>query len=67
MFSKLTPREQQVALGLIEGKTYKMIGIDLGIMEATVKVHAQAAFRACKVHNQVQLAITIDRELRPHG
>lgn len=53
----LSEREIQVLQLLIMGAANKVIGRELGICEATVKVHVKAALRKLQVSNRTQAAI----------
>ncbi len=53
----LSDREVQVLQLLILGAANKVIGRELGICEATVKVHVKAALRKLHVSNRTQAAI----------
>lgn len=53
----LSEREVQVLQLLIMGAANKVIGRELGICEATVKVHVKAALRKLHVSNRTQAAI----------
>jgi len=53
----LSEREVQVLQLLILGAANKVIGRELGICEATVKVHVKAALRKLHVSNRTQAAI----------
>ena len=52
----LTCRQRAVLGQLAAGKSNKEIGRALGISEATVKAHLNAAFRTLGVHNRVSAA-----------
>ena len=52
----LTPRQRDVLQSLVLGKSNKQIGCELGLTEATVKVHVSAIFRALAVSNRTQAA-----------
>ena len=53
----LSAREIEVLRLLIQGSANKVIGRQLGICEATVKVHVKAALRKLHVANRTQAAI----------
>lgn len=55
--ANLSDREVQVLQLLIQGAANKVIGRELGICEATVKVHVKAALRKLHVSNRTQAAI----------
>ena len=52
----LTAREQEIALLLAEGRTYKAISEALFISMPTVKTHASSIYRKCGVKNRSELA-----------
>jgi DNA-binding NarL/FixJ family response regulator len=54
----LTPREADVTMLLRTGRTNKQIARELGMTEATVKVHVRKIIRKLGVHNRVQVAVT---------
>ncbi len=53
----LTPTQIKVLRGVHSGLLNKQIAYDLGIAEATVKVHMTALMRKLNVHNRTQAAI----------
>jgi two-component system, NarL family, nitrate/nitrite response regulator NarL len=53
----LSPRERQVLLDLVEGHSNKAIARNLGVTEATAKVHLKSVFRKIRVDNRTQAAI----------
>lgn len=52
----LTPRQLDVLRCIVLGMSNKHIGRELGLTEATVKVHVSAIFRALGVSNRTQAA-----------
>ncbi len=54
---RLTPTQIKVLRGVHSGLLNKQIAYDLGIAEATVKVHMTALMRKLNVHNRTQAAI----------
>lgn len=54
---KLTPTQIKVLRGVHSGLLNKQIAFDLGIAEATVKVHMTALMRKLNVRNRTQAAI----------
>lgn len=54
---RLTPTQIKVLRGVHSGLLNKQIAFDLGIAEATVKVHMTALMRKLNVHNRTQAAI----------
>ncbi|PTQ63795.1 regulatory LuxR family protein [Sphingomonas sp. PP-CE-3G-477] len=53
----LTPTQLRVLRGVHSGLLNKQIAFDLGIAEATVKVHMTALMRKLNVRNRTQAAI----------
>ncbi len=59
LYSRLTPREQQIAQQVAAGLSNKVIAADAGITERTVKAHLNSIFRKTGIRNRVQLALAI--------
>ncbi len=57
----LTEREKEIALLLIDGKTYKQISEELFISMPTVKTHAGNVYKKCNVNSRHELTILITR------
>lgn len=57
----LTPRQQQVAAVLQQGKPNKIIAYELGMQESTVKVHIRQIMKKLKATNRTQAAILVGR------
>lgn len=57
----LTEREKEIALLLIDGKTYKQISEELFISMPTVKTHAGNVYKKCEVGSRHELMILITR------
>lgn len=55
--SPLSGREELVLRGLIDGHANKVIARNLGIADATVKVHVKAVMRKLRVANRTQAAL----------
>jgi two-component system, NarL family, nitrate/nitrite response regulator NarL len=55
--TRLSPREKEVLLDLVEGHSNKAIARHLGMTEATVKVHLKSVLRKINVENRTQAAI----------
>ena len=55
--ARLSPREKEMLSHLVAGQSNKLIARDLGITEATVKVHLKSVLRKIKVENRTQAAI----------
>ncbi len=54
--AKLTPREREVMVLLLEGRANKVIAYDLGISTRTVEVHRARVMAKVGVRNAVELA-----------
>lgn len=54
---RLSTRERQILEGLAMGNSNKVIANDLGLSEATVKVHIKSVLRKLRVRNRTQAAI----------
>jgi RNA polymerase sigma factor (sigma-70 family) len=57
----LTPREREVFEHVVSGKLNKQIGSDLGITEATVKMHRARVMAKMKVQSVAELARLTER------
>lgn len=55
----LTPREQQIALAIADGRTNRDIAARLGITEQTVKNHLTSIFEKVGVDNRLQLGLAL--------
>ena len=55
--AKLSPREQAILQRLRAGRTNKDIANELGICQATVKVHLRACYRKIGAKNRTQAAV----------
>jgi DNA-binding NarL/FixJ family response regulator len=55
--TELTPMQMKVLRGVHSGLTNKQIAFDIGIAEATVKVHMTALMRKLNVRNRTQAAL----------
>jgi two-component system, NarL family, nitrate/nitrite response regulator NarL len=62
--STLSGREAQVMRFLTQGASNKLIARDLGVAEATVKVHIKAILRKVKVANRTQAAMWAQQHLQ---
>jgi two-component system nitrate/nitrite response regulator NarL len=54
---RLSPRERDVLLQVVEGHVNKAIALHLGITEARVKAHLKNLLRKIKVENRTQATI----------
>ena len=57
----LTHRQSQVLDLIAQGKSNKQIAYDMGVSEATVKLHINALLRSLKVNNRTQAVITAQK------
>jgi two-component system nitrate/nitrite response regulator NarL len=57
LLNKLSDREAQILRCLTQGSSNKMIARELGVAEATVKVHIKAILRKVKASNRTQAAM----------
>ena len=60
----LSKREAQILHCLTQGASNKLIARDLGVAEATVKVHIKAILRKVKVANRTQAAMWAQQHLQ---
>jgi two-component system nitrate/nitrite response regulator NarL len=60
---RLSGRETQILRCLIDGSSNKHIARQLGVAEATVKVHIKAILRKAKVANRTQAAMWAQRQM----
>ncbi len=57
----LTNRQSQVLNLIAQGKSNKQIAYEMGVSEATVKLHINALLRSLKVNNRTQAVITAQK------
>jgi len=57
----LTARQRQVLALMAQGKSNKLICRELGLAEATIKIHVTAVLRALKVTSRTQAVVMINR------
>jgi FixJ family two-component response regulator len=60
-FASLSPRERDIVLQVVRGRLSKQIAGDMGIAEATVKVHRSRAMRKMKVRSLPELGRMADK------
>jgi FixJ family two-component response regulator len=60
-FASLSPRERDIVLQVVRGRLSKQIAGDLGIAEATVKVHRSRAMRKLKARSLPELGRMADK------
>jgi two-component system, NarL family, nitrate/nitrite response regulator NarL len=63
--SSLSGREAQILHFLTKGASNKLIARDLGVAEATVKVHIKAILRKVKAANRTQAAMWAQQHMSP--
>jgi DNA-binding NarL/FixJ family response regulator len=54
-FESLTPRERDVTKGILDGKSYKMIGDSLGISIDTVRMNIKNIYKKLHINSKSQL------------
>ncbi|MBP2301167.1 response regulator transcription factor [Azospirillum picis] len=64
-FEALTAREREIALMVVAGRRNKQIADDLGISEATVKLHRGQAMRKMAARSIVELVRIVDALMSP--
>jgi len=57
--SELTPRQKQVMAMIAQGLSNKVIAADLGIAEATIKMHVTSIMKNLGVRNRTQAVIAV--------
>jgi DNA-binding NarL/FixJ family response regulator len=57
----LSPQEERVMILVVEGKTNKEIGLDLGLSEKTVKNYLSNIFQKMQVSRRSQAAVLFER------
>ena len=58
-WSQLTPREREITAGLLDGKSNKVIAIELGLSDNTVKMHLTNIMKKLKVTNRTQIVLLV--------
>ena len=61
----LTPRQQQIALSIAEGKSNKAVADEHGISERTVKSHLTQIFEKLEVDDRVGLVLHLKKSKIP--
>ncbi|MCG5239414.1 response regulator transcription factor [Azospirillum doebereinerae] len=64
-FDSLTAREREVTLMVVSGRRNKQIAGDLGLSEATVKLHRGQAMRKLEAQSVVELVRIVDSLIPP--
>ena len=52
---KLSPREKEIANGILKGLSYKSVAIEYGISIDTVRIHIKNIYRKLKINSKSQL------------
>jgi len=60
-FASLSPREREIVIQVSRGRLSKQIAHDIGIAEATVKVHRSRAMQKMKAHSLPELGRMADK------
>jgi FixJ family two-component response regulator len=60
-FEALTPREREIMIHVVRGRLSKQIAFDIGISEATVKVHRSNMMRKMKAASLPELGLIADK------
>jgi FixJ family two-component response regulator len=60
-FASLSPRERDIMIQVARGRLSKQIAVDIGIAEATVKVHRSRAMRKMKARSLPELGRMVDK------
>ena len=60
-FASLSPREREIMIQVARGRLSKQIAGDIGIAEATVKVHRSRAMRKMKARSLPELGRMVDK------
>jgi FixJ family two-component response regulator len=60
-FASLSPREREIVIEVARGRLSKQIAHDIGIAEATVKVHRSRVMRKMKAGSLPELGRMVDR------
>jgi FixJ family two-component response regulator len=60
-FASLSPREREIVLQVVRGRLSKQIAFDIGIAEATVKVHRSRAMHKMRARSLPELGRMVDK------
>ncbi len=58
---KLSPREKEIANGILKGLSYKLVAIEFGISIDTVRIHIKNIYRKLKINSKSQLFNLINK------
>lgn len=61
MPKSLTPRQQEVVNMMMKGFSNKKIALEIGIAEATIKMHVTAIFKRLGVNNRTEAALAAQK------
>lgn len=59
--SHLTPRQTQVASMMMKGFSNKKIALEIGVAEATIKMHVTSIFKRLGVQNRTEAALAMQK------
>ncbi|MCP4597768.1 LuxR C-terminal-related transcriptional regulator [Neptuniibacter sp.] len=62
---QLTERQKTVLEGIVQGKSFYVIGCDLGISEAGVRDHMDRIYKRIGVNNRTAAAVAYLKHLNP--
>jgi DNA-binding NarL/FixJ family response regulator len=57
--NSLTPRQQEVIPMMIQGFSNKKIALEMGVAEATIKMHVTSIFKRLEVNNRTEAAMAV--------
>jgi RNA polymerase sigma factor (sigma-70 family) len=60
-FASLSPREREIVIQVVRGRLSKQIAHDIGISEATVKVHRSRAMHKMRARSLPELGRMADK------
>ena len=58
---KLSPREKEIANGILKGLSYKLVSMECGISIDTVRIHIKNIYRKLKINSKSQLFNLINK------
>jgi DNA-binding NarL/FixJ family response regulator len=58
---KLSPREKEIANGILKGLSYKLVAMECGISIDTVRIHIKNIYRKLKINSKSQLFNLINK------
>lgn len=60
-FEKLSPREREIANGILKGLSYKLVATEYGISIDTVRIHIKNIYKKLKINSKSQLFNLINK------